>query len=934
MKKNAGNKISGQSFRADSTSASQVPNIAGPSERAEGSELEQEPSPSRQDLIHRLQKAREEAALAPAGPGTLRNSRSDLDQDLAFLREALPQYEIQERVQYGGQGAVYRAVQRTPRRQIAVKVLLDGPLATERQRARFEREAEITSKLRHPNIVTLFDYGMVRQRPYLAMQFVDGLRVGEYAVLNDLDPNGIVRLMASVGRAIHFAHQNGVIHRDLSPANILVDADGVPYVLDFGLAKEILAHHANEGASQMSGIVGTLPYLSPEQLGLTPGPVDVRSDVFSLGVILYELLAESSPFVPQDPELHGLALLTSRRVIPLRAALNQCGNSRWPRGRVGRDLEAIVHHCIAEERSRRYQSAAELADDLECYLAGEAVKARQDSFAYRARKFVRRHRLAASAATAIALTVCVSAILVVQAWFNVRVQRDAAQEAASVAFTLLSQVLDTDDAMRSLAGGVAASDASLKLATQILPKVELLIKDAGAANSVRLRLDERCGDLARILGRKPDAISHYRASVAAAERQIKEHGRDDKSLLMLAQAKRKLASQLDDAAELFTSAISAAEAALALAPSFSAEQLLCALHTDFGDSEMRQQHLGSAAEQLNRARSYVRRDDAEMTEDLDWAETVARMYYIRGRVFAQAGVPTEALADEAECVMVREHMVRLWPTNAAVRHQLMLATLHLAYMRDNIGQNAEARRLYERAVALGRTLHELDPSAYSWTRDFFAATYMLALRSINGEFANSAEGHYLATLELAQEMYKAQPSNEDSILALSRATALGGQLKLRDQDLPGAKSDFMRALVPLDDAPGPVAESRELLRVRAENLDWLGTVARRMGNLEEAREWYEALLCIRSDMVESAPQVIEYHMDLVDAQINQAIALIYLGDDSASRAAAAALLTKATEDLAELSRNGQLGSQEKRFANEQVQLFQARQQLYSKLGAL
>ena len=298
-------------------------------------------------------------------------------EDLEFLRQSLANYEVLERVRFGGQGVVYRARQVGTKRLVAIKVLLDGPLASERQRYLFEREVELISRMRHPNIVTVHDAGVIRGRHYFAMDFVEGVPIDDYVLLHDLTPREIVRLFTKVCRAVSYAHQNGVIHRDLSPANILVDESGEPRVFDFGLAKDAWASGDSLTHSLSGQVFGTLQYLSPEQAGGLDGKVDVRSDIYTLGVVLYELLTDGFPYPVKGEPQQVLNNIMTADAEPLRKVVKRSGQDRMRElESINRDLEVILAKTLAKRKDERYQSAAEFADDLTRCLAGAAISAR------------------------------------------------------------------------------------------------------------------------------------------------------------------------------------------------------------------------------------------------------------------------------------------------------------------------------------------------------------------------------------------------------------------------------------------------------------------------------------------------------------------------------------------------------------------------------
>jgi len=335
-------------------------------------------------------------------------------------------YELLELIGEGGMGLVYLAEQKEPvKRKVALKIVKLG-MDTKQVVARFEAERQTLALLEHPNIAHVFDAGTTEAgRPYFVMEYVEGKSITKYCDQQKLSVEERLGLFRQVCEGVHHAHQKGIIHRDIKPSNILVSVHSdkaIPKIIDFGIAKAITQPLTEKTSFTEQGqLLGTPEYMSPEQAEMAYDQVDIRSDIYSLGVLLYELLAGVPPFDAAELREGGIDHIQkviceeepktpSAQLTILGDTARTIAESRRTQiitltRRLHRELEWIPMKAMRKDRTRRYRSASELADDIQNYLTGTPLIAWPESTVYRARKFVRRH--AGSVATVALVTLVV-----------------------------------------------------------------------------------------------------------------------------------------------------------------------------------------------------------------------------------------------------------------------------------------------------------------------------------------------------------------------------------------------------------------------------------------------------------------------------------------------------------------------------------------------
>lgn len=397
-------------------------------------------------------------------------------------------YTILRRLGRGGMGVVYEARQDHPRRVVALKVIKPGNITADQLRQleqRFDLEAQVLGRLQHPGIAQIFEAGVAksgsRVRPYFAMELVRGKPLAKFAAERQLNLRQRLELFAQICDAVQHAHQRGVIHRDLKPENILVTEEGQPKILDFGVARVTDADlQATTVQTDIGQLIGTIPYMSPEQVGGDPHELDTRSDVYALGVVLYELLAGRLPY-----DLSRRLIPEAVRIIREEEPTRLSSVSRSLRG----DVETIVGKSLEKEKDRRYASAAEMAADIRRFLDDQPILAHPPSAAYTFAKFLRRHRaVAATSAAAVAL-VLFGLIAGVSSY--VAIQQSARREAENATRDAVAKREETESERQQAEAARVKAEQQLTSADEGRQRAEAALVEAEQKRKEAEGLEEK-----------------------------------------------------------------------------------------------------------------------------------------------------------------------------------------------------------------------------------------------------------------------------------------------------------------------------------------------------------------------------------------------------------------------------------------------------------
>jgi len=676
--------------------------------------------------------------------------------------ERLGEYRILSRIGAGGMGAVYLAERDYDdvRRRVAIKiiprVLVDDDLLR-----RFRQERQILARMEHPNIARMLDAGRTPDgMPFLAMEYIDGIPLDEYAAARHLGLKERVALFHGVCSAVAYAHRNLVVHRDLKPQNILVTAEGVPKLLDFGIAKILSAAEPGAEPARTEAFAMTLDYASPEQL--TGMPITTASDIYSLGVVLYQLMTGRRPYALASKSLEEIVRLVCQEPAVPPASVDRA---------LAGDLDAIICKAIRKEPEQRYASAGELARDLERYLAGDPVSASGVSFVYLARKYVARHKSQAAALAAAAILLVAGIVGVSWEARIANRERATAQRRFDTLRMLASDmVFQTNE---NLARYPGTTEARKALIARGLAYLEVLARDAGGDPTLQRDLGAayiRMGDIqgkegVATLGDWRGAMASYQKAGALLIAAVAKNPHDLEARLHLVDVYNSLSysywslrnqTEREKSAQL---AVAAAEGAVRENPGNlrARKALASAYFAHAGALNTTDQAIEAWRKCLE---LYLSLLSAKPQGDEELRNVALVHKYLAG-VYQERSRLGEALEQALEAEKADSLRLVAQPSNLQTQLDVTFDLNQIASAYDALGDQAKALESYRRALEIRRKLSAADPKDF-WKRErlIYSETSVGKALLKTGGLEESGQ-HFRAAAAIGAEEIARKPADKE-----------------------------------------------------------------------------------------------------------------------------------------------------------------------------
>lgn len=762
-----------------------------------------------------------------------------LDSD-NYVGRMFGHYEILREIGRGGMGAVFLARRSDGEfeQQVALKIIRQTFADTELER-RFRRERQILASLNHPNIAQLHDGGVTAGgEPFLVMEYVEGSPIDKFCEREDLSTNERLKLFLSACRAVSFAHQNLVVHRDLKPSNILVTNDGIPKLLDFGIAKLLDDEHADE-QTQTNYRAFTPEYASPEQIA--GEKITTASDVYSLGVLLSKLVGPETPpvangngFMPKRPGAAGDTDLKPNSTTPQSTRTLDRGSNT--------ELNAIIDMARREEPQRRFASVQQLADDISRYLEGLPIHAQKDSFTYRATKFVNRNRIAVFAAILIFLITIGGVIATVWQARKAEANRERAERRFSDVRGLANALLnDITPKIERLEG---STEARQELVVQSLKYLDSLAIESAGDLALQKELAGAYEKVGVLQGdsRRP-SLSDFRGAIASLEKALSvrrtllevnpgdaENRRSLADNLRLLAIRRMTQNYVEgglkdttEALQIYEKLVSEQPGSLELQRAFLETQVENGeSHTNLskyaaaiplltqaaaqiedlqrahpGDTDT-ERILATCLTNLGLALSWESRQpeaEVEMSRAVAITESLSTRFpndtnlkQDLWKVFERASSIYEQIDDKRAFELcersrrVVEEIIAADPANVQARHNLSKTFSRLGVSASHLGKPVEALGFLERSMAILIELQQKDPLNRGYDRDLSALYIRIGLPLLKQRDLTGALAAFEKSAKLFEKQLADDPENtialRDSAIAYRHAGIVHKELAL------------------------------------------------------------------------------------------------------------------------------------------------------------
>lgn len=742
-------------------------------------------------------------------------------EDISLTGQSIGPYKIIRELGHGGMGTVYLAMRADDhyQKEVAIKLIGRG-MNTREILSRFRHERQILANLEHPNIARLLDGGTARDGlPYFVMEYIEGLPINQYCDAERLTVPQRLKLFRTVCAAVHYAHQNLVIHRDIKPGNILVTAAGASKLLDFGIAK-LLSTELTEQTIPMTAAAMrpmTPDYASPEQV--RGQQITTASDIYSLGVLLYELLTGLRPY-----HLQGTSPLEVERIIceqePERPSalieehvsrskdLKNSPQSDFLNPKLLRgDLDNIVLKAMRKEPARRYASAEQFSEDIRRHLEGLPVIARKDTLSYRAGKFFKRHRGGVVAAALIALALLIGVITTLWQARNASAQRARAERRFNDVRRLANSFMfEVHDAVKDLPGSTPARELIVRRALEYLDTLAQEAVDDPLLQSELAMAYQKVGDVQgnpydANLGDTSGALESYRKALLIRESLVARgfHEVENRRALALnyVAISDALALTGDFAGQLenYRRAVSIFEELAAAEPSrLEIRRDLSRTYNSLGDNLRFSGQTAEALEVYSKQLKLNEKIAAAEPNGVDAWRRLAHAYGKIGDVLQDTGDLAGALKSNQQMQIISESLIASHPTNAAVRSALIYGHLNVGDVFKGLGDFNKAVTSYQKATTLAESLSVLDPTNVRMQADLAYCYNNIgeAFKGLGDE--DRALENFRKALAISEKLAANDPLNKQIHFHFVLSHQGIGEIQLARGDLAGAMDSFRRGL--------------------------------------------------------------------------------------------------------------------------------------------